>query len=50
MMRLHETQWLNPTTLTITSPAALIDGSGEGEGTKTVTVSGHLFNEATFIS
>jgi len=41
-------QWLNPAELTITAPAAIIDASGEGE--KTVTVKGTLFNEATFIS
>ncbi|KAF8340564.1 oxidative stress survival, Svf1-like protein [Cantharellus anzutake] len=41
-------QWLNPAELTVTAPAAVIDGSGEGE--KTITAKGTLFNEATFIS
>lgn len=41
-------QWHNQATLNLTAPAALIDGSGEGE--KTVAVAGLLFNEATFIS
>jgi len=41
-------QWLNPTSLVVTAPAALIDGTGEGE--KTISIPGVLFNEATFIS
>jgi len=41
-------QWLNPVDLVLTAPNAFIDGSGDGE--KTVTVPGIMFNEATFIS
>lgn len=41
-------KWLNPAVLTVKAPAALIDG--EGDGDKTVTVTGQIFNEATFIS
>jgi hypothetical protein len=41
-------QWLNPAQLALTAPGSLIDGSEEEA--KTVTVSGVLFNEATFIS
>lgn len=38
-------QWINPATLTITGPDALIPGLSQG-----LKVEGHLYNEATFIS
>jgi hypothetical protein len=38
-------QWLNPATLKITGPDALVPGLSGG-----LEVKGHLYNEATFIS